>query len=178
MLENIGMPMIYQLVTGAQEWISEKSAQLSTPAVDPEAEQRKAREAEEARIAALRAHGTPVTKESFASWKAKFDAEMELAKGLVLDSGANVGIPAKGRLTGKAWFLQQEASNVEVEEPELGEGEEDGEGSRSTWSGEDTDDYFGKGLLEKNEADEEAFSDLDSDEDDILDSYLAKATND
>lgn len=116
-------------------------------------------------MAELRAHGTSVTPEAFASWKARFDAELvragaarppaqcstavaaarwhsfgvallacspqlemlrlpcrprhvflacqalEKAK---LEEAAGKSEDKKGRLTGKAWFLQQEAAHIEV----------------------------------------------------------------
>eukprot|EP00798_Chlamydomonas_sp_ICE-L_P003479 gene3477-13540_t len=71
--ENLGMPMIFQLVTAAKEWIRAKTN--SIPEEDPDAVRRKASEEEEARRAAIRAHGTRVTVENFAEWKRKFDAE-------------------------------------------------------------------------------------------------------
>lgn len=43
-----------------------------------EEQQRKAMEEEERRMAELRRLGTPVTPESFASWRVKFEAEMAL----------------------------------------------------------------------------------------------------
>lgn len=167
--ENMGMPMVYQLITAAQEWITEKGTALAAPISDPEAEEKKRREAEEFRIAELRRHGTPVTPENFAAWKAKFDAEMALAKAGLNESAAVV---AKGKMTGKAWFLQQEAQHITIEEPDLEDDEEDGEGSRSDWSGEDQTDYFGKQLLEGE--DEDDFLDADDEDDDeILEAYLA-----
>lgn len=174
--ENMGMPMVYQLITAAQDWITEKGAALAAPSTDPEAEEKRRREEEEARLAELRRHGTPVTVESFAAWKAKFDAEMALAKAtLAADAAAAASATtAKGRLTGRAWFLQQEAQHIEIEEPELAEDEEDAEGSRSEWSGEDPTDYFGKELLEAGSDGGEMPSD-DDDEDELLDELLTAA---
>lgn len=172
--ENMGMPMVYQLITAAQEWITELGSSLAAPSMDPEAEERRRREEEEARLAELRRHGTPVTPESFAEWKAKFDAEMALAKAAVTDAAA--ASAAKGRLTGRGWFLQQEAQHIEIEEPILADDEEDGEGSRSDWSGEDPSDYFGKQLLEGDSEEEEMPSDDEDDEDDdLLDEMLNAA---
>ena len=166
--ENMGMPMIYQLITAAQEWITDKGSSLSAPIFDPEVEEKRRREAEEARIAELRRHGTPVTPENFNEWKVKFDAEMALAKASMQDTAV---VAVKGKMSGKAWFLQQEAQHIAIEEPDLEEDEEDGEGSRSDWSGEDPRDYFGKELLE----DGDDFPDVDDedDDDDILNAYLA-----
>jgi hypothetical protein len=81
------------------------------PSLDPEAERKRREAEEEVRIAELRAHGTAVTPEAFAGWKAKFDAEMALqrAKLQPVDGGDK-----RGKLTGKQWFMQQEAMHREV----------------------------------------------------------------
>ncbi len=164
--ENLGMPMVYQLITAAQEWITEKGTAMAQPVLDPLAEEKKRRAAEEERIAELRRHGTPCTVETFNAWKEKFDAEMALAKSSIQDPVTSGAV--KGKMTGKAWFLQQEAQHIDIEEPELSESEEDGEGSRSDWSGEDRTDYFGKQLIE---GDSDVLDDEDDDED-FLDEYL------
>ncbi|KAG7673412.1 hypothetical protein KSW81_006624 [Nannochloris sp. 'desiccata'] len=171
--ENLGMPMVYQLITAAQEWITEKGTEMAQPVLDPLAEEKKKRAAEEERIAELRRHGTPCTVETFKAWKEKFDAEMALAKSSIQDSTTAGAV--KGKMTGRAWFLQQEAQHIEIEEPELSdeEHEEDGEGSRSDWSGEDRTDYFGKQLIEGSSEDDEDVLDVDDDDDeDFLDAYL------
>lgn len=116
--ENLGLPMIFTLITAAQEWLDEKAASDIVPEMDPEAELKRARDAEEARVAELRAHGTAVTPETFSEWKARFDAEMSLSQ-----SSINSVINTKtNQLTGKQWFMQQKTDN----EPSLeGENEED-----------------------------------------------------
>ena len=68
MQANLGMAMIYTLYTAAQEWLTTRAAEAPTAAgagTDPDAERRRALEAEEAARAAARAHGTPVTIEAF-----------------------------------------------------------------------------------------------------------------
>jgi hypothetical protein len=59
--------------------------QVSAPAqeaasADPAAARKAAEEAEERRLAEIRSHGTMVTPATFAEWKARFDAEMALAR--------------------------------------------------------------------------------------------------
>ena len=142
---------------------------MAQPVLDPQAEEKRRRAAEEERIAELRRHGTPCTIETFKAWKEKFDAEMALAKSTIQDS---VAVTAKGKMTGKAWFLQQEAHQIEIEEPELSDDEEDGEGSRSDWSGEDRTDYFGKQIIEGESEDDDVLEDDDDDDEDFLDEYL------
>lgn len=48
------------------------------PDLDPEEAKRQAVAAEEARLAAARAHGTPVTPETFHVWRKQFEAEQAL----------------------------------------------------------------------------------------------------
>lgn len=48
--------------------------------LDPQEAKRRAIEAEEARLAAQRAHGTQVTPETFVDWRKQFDAEQALQK--------------------------------------------------------------------------------------------------
>ena len=48
--------------------------------LDPEEARKRAIEAEEARLAAARAHGTHVTPETFTQWRKRFDTELALQK--------------------------------------------------------------------------------------------------
>jgi hypothetical protein len=105
------MAMVYNLISAAQEWVQDKAASMALPSSDPEAEKRRALEAEEARLAELRRHGHPVTPESFAEWRVKFDAEQALARAKLGDGKAE---DKEGRLTGKQWFRQQEEAHLEV----------------------------------------------------------------
>lgn len=132
---SLGMAMIYTLIGAAQEWISDKAAAVAAPSLSPEEEERRRREVEEERLAELRRHGTPVTPEAFAEWKARFAVEQRLAAAKVgADGGAAAAGGSKDKLTGKQWFMQQEAQHLEVEEPELQEDESDGEDERENWS--------------------------------------------
>ncbi|PSC71022.1 RWD domain-containing 1 [Micractinium conductrix] len=149
--ENLGMAMIYTLISAAQEWVTDKAAGMAMPSADPESEERRRRAAEEERLAEIRRHGHPVTPETFAEWKAKFDAEQALERAK-LDGGK--GEDKSGRPNGKQWFLQQEAAHIEIEEPDLEADEEDGEDDRANWD-------YGHGA--EGEEEEE---DLDFDEDD------------
>lgn len=175
--EYLGMASIYSVLQAMQEALDAVVAEQAarggagggSAAREETDEQRQAREraAEEARIAELRRHGTPVTPEAFHAWADKFEAERQAAKEAerlargVADDGQ--------RLTGKQWFLQQEALHRGVEEPELGEGEEDGEGDdRDTW----------ECRRERGEEDEDEIDfdddDDDDDDDDLLDQLAAE----
>ncbi|XP_019063686.1 RWD domain-containing protein 1 [Fukomys damarensis] len=69
--ENLGVVMIFTLVTAVQEKLNEID-QLKTRR--EEEKKLKEKEAEEAEKQLF--HGTPVTIENFLRWKAKFDAEL------------------------------------------------------------------------------------------------------
>lgn len=164
--ESLGEPMIYNLVTAAQEWLAARvAAGPAAAGIDPDAEEKRRREEEEAARTAARAHGTPVTAQAFLAWKATYDAERK--KAAVAAAGGGVkGVDAReGRITGKQWFMQQLAA---------GKGESSG-----SEVGEDEGD-FDEGLEEGDEdEDEEDFDyeegdeDEDDDEDDMLEEYLA-----
>ena len=190
--ENLGMAMIYTLITSAQEWLQEKvrpaawgrswpeegtleprcvtarpplaccspplpqASAMAAPVVDPVLERKKAIEAEEARLAAIRAHGTMVTPEAFAEWRARFDAEQALARADVGDAEASAAAERAQRPSGKQWFMSQD----HLAEPELGEGEVGDDGEAGVWSG--SEDAGG------------VFSDSDDEEDEeLLDEMLA-----
>ena len=65
------------------EWQLYVTLQANIPqeeVLDPAEAKRRAIEAEEARLAAQRAHGTQVTPETFVDWRKRFDAELALQK--------------------------------------------------------------------------------------------------
>lgn len=78
--------------------------------VDPKELERRQQEAEEQRLAEARAHGTPVTVDTFLAWKREFDAEKQQLRGQREPEIANKD---KGP-TGRAFFLAQDASGDQV----------------------------------------------------------------
>jgi len=104
--ENIGMSSVYALVAAAQEWLSEKASAGVEVAVDPLEAKKAAEEAEERRLAELRRLGTPVTPATFAPWKQRFYAELAAA---AERKRAQLADDTKGKLTGKAFFLQADS---------------------------------------------------------------------
>jgi hypothetical protein len=146
--ENLGMSMMYTLILAAQDQINNLAANQSGPSNNPEAQRRKMLEAEEARLAELRVHGTPVTLDTFNEWKLRFDAEMNLEKVNLKPDKLALGQGEK--MTGRQWFRQHETAKDE-------EGETEGRVGYESWSEE-----------------EEYVSDWNSnDDDDILDEFLA-----
>ncbi|MBN3305739.1 RWDD1 protein, partial [Amia calva] len=95
--ENQGMVMIFTLVTAVQEKLNEIVDQIKNRR--EEEKRRKEKEAEEAEK--VQFHGTPVTIESFLSWKANFEIEMsELRRKRQKEEDMS----GKNKLTGKKLF--------------------------------------------------------------------------
>uniref|UniRef100_A0A2K6U309 RWD domain-containing protein 1 n=1 Tax=Saimiri boliviensis boliviensis TaxID=39432 RepID=A0A2K6U309_SAIBB len=103
--ENLGMVMIFTLVTAVQEKLNEIVDQIKTRQLF---------------------HGTPVTIENFLNWKAKFDAELLEIKKKRMKEEEQAG---KNKLSGKQLFetdhnldtsdiqfLEDAGNNVEVDE--------------------------------------------------------------
>ncbi|XP_007429119.1 RWD domain-containing protein 1 [Python bivittatus] len=120
--ENLGMVMIFTLVSAVQEKLNEIVDQIKTRR---EAEKKqKEKEAEEAEKQCF--HGTPVTIENFLRWKAKFDLELLEIKRKKMKEEEQCG---KNKLTGKQLFetdhnldtsdiqfLEDAGNSVEVDE--------------------------------------------------------------
>lgn len=75
--ESLGMPMVFTLASHVKECL-DGWATIEADKVRFEETERKRKEEEEEM---QKFRGTPVTKESFAAWKRRFDAEMHAAKG-------------------------------------------------------------------------------------------------
>lgn len=118
--ENLGMAMIFTLVSATSEWLTETTEQQAT-----DIEQEKLRKiAEHEAIERKKFEGTIVTIETFMAWKTQFDAELEEKKKL-----KGKEIFDKNKPTGKdlfmldntfddsdVKFLEEEGDSVEVDE--------------------------------------------------------------
>ncbi|XP_053315877.1 RWD domain-containing protein 1 [Spea bombifrons] len=120
--ENLGMVMIFTLVSAVQEKLNEIVDQIKNRREEEKIQ--KEIEAEEAEK--VRFHGTPVTIENFLSWKAAFEAELAEIRRKKLKEEEQAG---KNKLTGKQLFetdhnldtsdikfLEEAGNNVEVDE--------------------------------------------------------------
>ncbi|KAF4076918.1 hypothetical protein AMELA_G00220550 [Ameiurus melas] len=120
--ENLGMVMIFTLVTAVQEKLNEVIDQMKIRR--EEEKNRKEREAEEAETKAFQ--GTVVTIENFLAWKARFEREMAELKSKKQKEDEQTG---KNKLTGKQLFetdrnldtsdiqfLEDAGNSVEVDE--------------------------------------------------------------
>ncbi|EZA59343.1 hypothetical protein DMN91_007719 [Ooceraea biroi] len=93
--ENLGMVMVFTLVSAAQEWLNVQWDKIKLKREESAAQKR--REEEEAER--KRFEGTRVTVESFLSWKEKFDEEMGYTKRRELADREGK------KLTGKELFM-------------------------------------------------------------------------
>ncbi|CAG9559845.1 unnamed protein product [Danaus chrysippus] len=99
--ENLGMVMIFTLVSAGQEWLNEKWDSIKKDREEAVLLKKKAEEEAEMK----RFEGTRVTVESFLAWRKQFEIEM--------------GIPAKrekenkdkNKLTGKELFMRDTTLN-------------------------------------------------------------------
>ncbi|XP_076927442.1 uncharacterized protein LOC143598413 [Bidens hawaiensis] len=99
--ENLGMAMIYSLVTSSKEWLAERFAQ-DTGNYNIQDET-----ADKDEITVP--HGEPVTVKTFLSWRERFEAELALERAKLLPESALVTTKEK-KLTGRQWFQSGRAS--------------------------------------------------------------------
>ncbi|XP_002741801.1 RWD domain-containing protein 1-like [Saccoglossus kowalevskii] len=123
--ENLGMAMVFTLVSAVQERLNEKVDEIKQIEKDEkeriEQEEKTKAEAEEAK----KFVGTPVTIETFLAWKAKFDKEIEDKKRQASNEDNNKDKKLTGRQlferdgtldVVEEAFLDEEDDNVVVDE--------------------------------------------------------------
>ncbi|GMN37037.1 hypothetical protein TIFTF001_006493 [Ficus carica] len=148
--ENLGMAMIYTLVTSAKERLSERFGQ------DSNIENAEAAEAEKEDIVVP--HGEPVTVETFLAWRERFEAELALERAKLMPESA-LTAPKDKKLTGRQWFESGRASARGAATVNEGSDEEDEEDIDL-----DEDDFEGETLRP-------------DDEEDMLEHYLAEKSD-
>lgn len=99
--ENIGIEMIFSLVSSAQEWLNCKYDELKSAAESQKEAELRAKEEEERK----KFEGTRVTVESFMTWKTKFELDM----GITERKEKILGETRK--LTGRELFMQDNTLN-------------------------------------------------------------------
>lgn len=99
--ENLGMAMVYTLVTSAKEWLSEKFGQDDAEEDSEEADKEK----EDIIIP----HGEPVTVETFLAWRERFEAELALERAKLMPESA-LTVTKEKKLSGRQWFESGRAS--------------------------------------------------------------------
>jgi len=101
--ENIGMVMIFTLVSAAQEMLLQFVDDMKKEIED----KKQAAYAEEKRLEELKYKGTPVTLENFLAWKIRFDEEMRVAGKRVIEV-----TKTNTKLSGKQLFERDSSMNV------------------------------------------------------------------
>ncbi|KAL0415145.1 UNVERIFIED_CONTAM: RWD domain-containing protein 1 [Sesamum latifolium] len=178
--ENLGMAMVYTLVTSAKEWLSERFSE--------DAGVEDAEEDEAAKDEIIVPHGEPVTVDSFLAWRERFEAELALEraklmpdsaltaprrKNLAADSGSKVEEHLRSSFF-HLFFICHASSNHRPEEnPELlfsisaSDVNLQMKGSAPVAEGSDEDE-------EDIDFDDDDFED---DEEDMLEHYLAEKSD-
>lgn len=95
-MENVGMAMMYTLVTSAKEWLRERYNQGLGSDADAESD-------EEIKDEVIEPHGEAVTVETFLAWREMYEAEQALERAKLIPESALIASKEK-RLTGRAWF--------------------------------------------------------------------------
>lgn len=113
--ENLGMAMIYTLVSSAKEWLTERYCEDSDG--DAEAE-------EAAKEDIVVPHGEAVTVETFLAWRERFEAELALERAKLMPESV-LATSKEKKLTGRQWFESGRMKGAAVVTEDLDE--EDGE---------------------------------------------------
>ncbi|GAB2293412.1 hypothetical protein Dimus_027613 [Dionaea muscipula] len=92
---NLGMAMVYTLVSSAKDWLGERFAQDSS--ITNSAEDEIAKED------IIVPHGEPVTVETFTAWRERFEAELALERAKLMPDSA-LATPKEKKLAGRRWF--------------------------------------------------------------------------
>nr|KJB18561.1 hypothetical protein B456_003G060200 [Gossypium raimondii] len=93
--ENLGMAMIYTLVTSAKDWLSERYGQ--------DADADNVEEEESTKDEVIIPHGEPVTVDTFLAWRERFEAELALERAKLMPESA-LTAPKEKKLSGRQWF--------------------------------------------------------------------------
>eukprot|EP01102_Stenamoeba_stenopodia_P005788 TRINITY_DN16513_c0_g1_i1.p1 TRINITY_DN16513_c0_g1~~TRINITY_DN16513_c0_g1_i1.p1 ORF type:complete len:246 (-),score=77.13 TRINITY_DN16513_c0_g1_i1:114-785(-) len=86
--ENVGMVMIFTLITVAKDWIDQNvksGVQIKKEQAEAVEAERVAREIRLEELRNTQREGTPVTTETFAAWRANFEEEMRKAQGKTVE---------------------------------------------------------------------------------------------
>ena len=125
--ESVGMVMIFDLVQAAKEWMRDRAGVVDVVEETPEQITQRLEEEAERRLKAMRATGTPVTKDSYREWTERFDAERALKRLKADPGGAEEGADGEKKMTGRRYFEERTAAQLEADEGEglEGDGDED-----------------------------------------------------
>ncbi|KAF6145359.1 hypothetical protein GIB67_016820, partial [Kingdonia uniflora] len=99
--ENLGMAMVYTLVSSAKEWLGEIFSQ-DVGIEDSEVE-------ETPKDEIVVPHGEAVTVETFLAWRERYEAELALERAKLMPESALASTKEK-KLSGRQWFESGRAS--------------------------------------------------------------------
>ena len=135
--ESLGAACVFDLVSALKEWMRDRAGVVDVVEETPEMLARRLEEEAEARLKAMRAVGTPVTRETYAAWSETFRAERELERlrAAAERSDRDAAASAKGgderekgkekKMTGRRYFEEKLAAQVEGELAREGRGHGD-----------------------------------------------------
>ncbi|XP_065866497.1 uncharacterized protein [Euphorbia lathyris] len=101
--ENLGMAMIYTLVSSAKDWLSEKYGQ--------DADDDEFKDEQAVKDEVIIPHGEPVTVDTFLAWRERFEAELALERAKLMPESA-LAVTKEKKLTGRQWFESGRAKGV------------------------------------------------------------------
>ncbi|KAI6690119.1 hypothetical protein NL676_026947 [Syzygium grande] len=140
--ENLGMAMVYTLVTSAKEWLSERFGQKdSTEDLEEEA----------AKDEIVVPHGEPVTVDTFLAWRERFEAELALERAKLMPESALTATKEK-RLSGRQWFESGRAKGAAAAAEESDEEDEEDIDFDDDDFEDDEDDMLEHYLAEKSDS--------------------------
>ncbi|CAL0335208.1 unnamed protein product [Lupinus luteus] len=113
--ENLGMAMIYTLVTSAKEWLDERFSEDNDENAEAE---------EAAKDDVVVPHGEPVTVDTFLAWRDRYEAELALERAKLMPE-AVLSAPKEKKLTGRQWFESGRAKGAATVIEELDEEDDD-----------------------------------------------------
>ena len=137
--ESLGAACVFDLVSALKEWMRDRAGVVDVVEETPEMLARRLEEEAEARLKAMRAVGTPVTRETYAAWSETFRAERELERlraAAAERSDRDAAASAKDaderekgqkekKMTGRRYFEEKLAAQVEGELAREGRGHGD-----------------------------------------------------
>ncbi|GMI86074.1 hypothetical protein like AT1G51730 [Hibiscus trionum] len=144
--ENLGMAMIYTLVTSAKEWLSERYGQ--------DADADNVEEEESIKDEVIVPHGEPVTVDTFLAWRERFEAELALERAKLMPESA-LTVTKEKRLSGRQWFESGRATlkgATHVNEESEEEDEEDIDFDDDDFEDDEEEDMLEHYLAEKSDS--------------------------
>ncbi|CAI0392028.1 unnamed protein product [Linum tenue] len=142
--ENLGMAMIYTLVSSAKDWLSDLYGQ--------DDENDDIEDLEAIKDDVIIPHGEPVTVETFIAWRERFEAELALERAKLMPESV-LSAPKEKKLTGRQWFESGKGRGAApVNEGSEEEDEEDIDFDDDDFDADDEEDMLEHYLAEKSDS--------------------------